>query len=192
MEGVARLCIASRTQIAQTIPLSVGYYWLSFWDVSRSQNGRIIGGDYWPADITVTLANGSTTNFCDTVKPSTNCASFIRREYLVKVETAGDYTLGFEGENTAADIRSYIDAVSLRPALDVVADAVPDTIEGLEVSVGDAALLQLDYDGLARIGSLRGDCSLKPGEQSSATQSFLRGLGRLFSNAKLGLMMLTR
>ena len=192
VEGTARLCVASGTHIAQTIPLSAGYYWLSFWDVSRSQNGRITGGEYWPADITVTLSNGSTTNFCDTVKPSTNCSSFIRREYLVKVETAGDYTLGFEGENTAADIRSYIDAVSLRPALDVVADAVPDTIEGLEVSVGDAALLQLDYDGLARIGSLRGDCSLKPGEQSSATQSFLRGLGRLFSKAKLGLMMLIR
>lgn len=181
MEGVARLCIASRTQIAQTIPLSAGYYWLSFWDVSRSQNGRIIGGDYWPADITVTLDNGSTTNFCDTVKPSTNCASFIRREYLVKVETAGDYTLGFEGENTAADIRSYIDAVSLRPALDVVPDAVPEVSSGMTVSVRDGAALQLDYDGDAKVGRVR-----------VAAAALLRGLGRLCATVRGGIMILFR
>lgn len=196
-EGAARCRLHNGTHISQTIPLSAGYYRLSFWDAPRSGAGRPA---YGPVPLIVTLASGSTTNFCETVTPSTNCVDFMRREYLVKVETAGSYTLGFEAETVwqdadptqRKDISSYIDAVSLRPALDVVADAVPDTIEGLEVSVGDAALLQLDYDGLARIGSLRGDGSLKPGEQSSATQSFLRGLGRLFSKAKLGLMMLIR
>ena len=185
-EGAARCRLHNGTHISQTIPLSAGYYRLSFWDAPRSDAGRPA---YGPVPLIVTLASGSTTNFCETVTPSTNCVDFMRREYLVKVETAGSYTLGFEAETVwqdadptqRKDISSYIDAVSLRPALDVVADAVPETSSGMMVSVRDGAELQLDYDGEAKVGRLR-----------VAAGALLRGLGRLCATIQSGIMILVR
>ena len=184
VEGVARCRIHAGTHIEQTIPLSAGYYWLSFWNVSRSESNttakafRVL---YGPAAITVTLASGSVTNFCETVVPSSNCVEFIRREFLVKVESSGNWTLGFEGETSSADISSFIDAVSLRPASDVEANAVPVARSDLELAIGSDASLQLDYDGVLYAGRLSRGARSFPDMQSAATFSNLHGIGYIFT-----------
>jgi len=184
VEGEARCRIHAGVHIAQTIPLVAGHYWLSFWNVSRSTSNateRVFKVKYGPAAITVTLANGSVTNFCETVIPSSNCVDFIRSEYLVKVESSGNWTLGFEGETSNEDISSFIDAVSLRPAYDVDANAVPAAEKDIELSIAAGASLQLDYDGVLNVGRLRCGTRSFVEEQSAATLPNLRGIGRLYS-----------
>jgi hypothetical protein len=187
VEGVARCRIHAGTHIAQTIPLDAGYYRLSFWNVSRSEFNTPANAfkvQYGPAAITVTLANGSVTNFCETVVSSSNCVEFIRREFLVKVEAAGNWTLGFEGETANEDISSFIDAVSLRPASGVEANAVPAAAKDVELSIAAAASLQLDYDGVLDVGRIRCGGRSFVEEHSAATIPNLRGIGRLHASPR--------
>ena len=186
-EGAARCRLHAGTHIAQTIPLSAGYYWLSFWDVSRSTfytSENVYKVHYGPAAIKVTLANGSVTNFCETVVPSSNCVEFIRREYLVKVESSGNWTLGFEAETSDKDISSFIDAVSLRPALDVEASAVPAAAKDVELAIAADASLQLDYDGVLCAGRLRRGARSFHYLQSAATLPNLHGIGCIFARPR--------
>lgn len=193
VEGVARCRIHAGTHIAQTIPLDAGYYWLSFWDVSRSESypsGFKV--QYGPAAITVTLANGSVTNFCETVVPSSNCVEFIRREFLVKVESSGNWTLGFEGETSDRDISSLIDAVSLRPASDVEVHAVPAAAKDVELSIAAGAKLALNYVGTQTVERVSLGGRSYVGElTASAVPDFLEGPGALFCLPK-GTMVIFR
>ena len=195
VEGVARCRIHAGTHIAQTIPLDAGYYWLSFWNVSRSEfnppsNAFLVR--YGPAAITVTLANGSVTNFCEAVVPSSNCVEFIRREFLVKVESSGNWTLGFEGETSDKDISSLIDAVSLRPASDVEAHAVPAVAKDVELSVAAGAKLALNYVGTQTVERVSLGGRSYVGElTAAAAPDFLEGPGALFCLPK-GTMVIFR
>ena len=187
VEGGARCRIHAGTHIAQTIPLSAGYYWLSFWNVSRSKfnsSDEAFKVSYGPAAIKVTLASGSVTNFCENVVPSSNSVAFIRRAYLVKVESAGDWTLGFEGEASSADISSFLDAVSLMPAPDVEAGVAPIAAKDMELSVGAAASLQLDYDGILNVGRFHCGTRTYLNEQSAETLPNLHGIGRVYSRSR--------
>ena len=180
-EGRSRCRLHSGTHIAQDVPLSSGYWRLSFWDVSRIYNGKI---GYGPVPVSVTLARGAETNFCATVTPSTNCVNFIRREYLIEIDTAGTYTLGFEAMPSQGDKSSYIDAVCLMPAMDVRPDRLPSVAAKTRIVVDTPAALSLDFDGMLKVDSFLYNGRSLSGEQSSASCLGLLGIGRIFSLPK--------
>lgn len=190
IEGAKRGQLGGGTHIAQDVPLSAGYWRLSFWDVSRSNFGRVRPED-GPLPICVTLARGAETNFCETVTPSTSCPDFIRREYLLKIDTAGTYTLGFEaGPAESADPRSYIDAVCLAPVLNMSDTAVPVVSADAEIGVAAGASLGLDWTGILSCGRLRCAGRSYSGEISSATApESLFGIGQ-FSIISKGMLFI--
>ncbi len=191
IEGVKRGQLGGGTHIAQNVPLSAGYWRLSFWDVSRSWFGKVRPED-GPLPICVTLTRGVETNFCETVTPSTSCPDFIRREYLLKIETAGTYTLGFEAGATADEQRSYIDAVCLAPVLDMSETAVPVVSADAEIDVAAGASLGLDWTGILSCGKLRCAGRSYSGEfSSSIAPESLFGIGRFFIMPK-GLLIIFR
>ncbi len=191
IEGVKRGQLGGGTHIAQNVPLSAGYWRLSFWDVSRSWFGKVRPED-GPLPICVTLTRGVETNFCETVTPSTSCPDFIRREYLLKIEAAGTYTLGFEAGATADEQRSYIDAVCLAPVLDMSETAVPVVSADAEIDVAAGASLGLDWTGILSCGKLRCAGRSYSGKfSSSIAPESLFGIGRFFIMPK-GLLFIVR
>jgi hypothetical protein len=129
----------------------------------------------------VTLARGATTNLCATVTPSSTRTKFMRREYLVKVEDAGEWTLGFEATaSTNDDLSSYIDAVCLAPVRDMPDTAVPSAAPVVSLEVAAGASLALDWPGVFTCGRLRCAGTSFVGDIASATApGSLVGIGRL-------------
>lgn len=144
VDGIYRLGLPSGAQIEQTIPLAAGLYRLSFWNVTTCFDQS---GPRDPAPIRVTLASGSATNLCAIVTPSRSSREMARREFLVRIDAAGNWTLGFEALPGETELRSFIDAVCLVPATDLAADALPATGEKPEVVVSPEARLGLDWTG---------------------------------------------
>ena len=152
-EGVCRARLHAGTRLEQTIPLAAGLYRLSFWNVSRVSNSRVY---YGPSPIRVTLAKGGVTNFCATVTPSSSATEMMRREFLVRVGEAGNWTLGFFATaDTAQDLSSFIDAVSLVPADGIAADAAPDAGNEAMFAVAAGATLGLDWPGVVDAARIR-------------------------------------
>lgn len=184
VEGTHRARLHAGTHLAQTLTLDPGLYWLSFWEVSRtsrSGEGRPWIVDFGPSPICVTLARGATTNFCTTATPSSTRTTFMRREYLVKVEEAGEYTLGFEATaSTNADLSSFIDAVCLVPVRDMPDTAVPSAAPDVSLVVASGASLVLDWPGIFTCGRLRCAGTSFVGDISSTiAPDSLVGIGRL-------------
>ena len=177
-EGAYRARLHAGTRLEQTIPLAAGLYRLSFWNVSRSSQTRVNRG---PSPIRVTLAQGSTTNFCATVEPSASSIKMMRREFLVRVGEAGNWTLGFEATAGAAeDLSSFIDAVCLVPAGDVAADAVPDIGDNAAFSVATGATLGLDWPGVIEAVRFRvAGASLQGDVTAALAPESLYGIGTL-------------
>ena len=152
-EGVCRARMHAGTRLEQTIPLAAGLYRLSFWNVSRVSNSRVY---YGPSPIRVTLAKGGVTNFCATVTPSSSATEMMRREFLVRVGEAGNWTLGFFATaDTDKDLSSFIDAVSLVPADGIAADAAPDAGNEAMFAVAAGATLGLDWPGVVNAARVR-------------------------------------
>ncbi len=177
-EGACRARLHAGTRLEQTIPLAAGLYRLSFWNVSRSSQTRVNCG---PSPIRVTLAQGTTTNFCATVEPSASSIKMMRREFLVRVGEAGNWTLGFEATAGAAeDLSSFIDAVCLVPAGDVAADAVPDIGDNAAFSVATGATLGLDWPGVIEAVRFRvAGASLQGDVTAALAPESLYGIGTL-------------
>jgi hypothetical protein len=184
VEGMYRARLHAGTHLAQTLTLDPGLYRLSFWEVSRTwRNSK---SDPWlvvygPSPICVTLVRGATTNFCATVTPSSTRKKFMRRECLVKVEEAGEWTLGFEATaSTNDDLSSFIDAVCLAPVRDMPDTAVPSAAPDVSLEVAAGASLALDWPGVFTCGRLRCAGTSFVGDISSATApDSLFGVGRL-------------
>ena len=194
VEGTYRARLHAGTHLAQTLTLDPGLYRLSFWEVSRTwRNSK---SDPWlvvygPSPICVTLVRGATTNFCATVTPSSTRTKFMRREYLVKVEEAGEWTLGFEATaSTNDDLSSYIDAVCLAPVRDMPDTAVPSAAPDVSLEVAAGASLALDWPGVFTCGRLRCAGTSFVGDISSATApDSLFGIGQLSITPKGTLIM---
>ena len=105
----------------------------------------------------------------------------MRREYLVKVEDAGEWTLGFEATaSTNDDLSSYIDAVCLAPVRDMPDTAVPSAAPDVSLEVAAGASLVLDWPGVFTCGRLRCGGTSFVGDISSAiVPDSLVGIGRL-------------
>ena len=186
-DGTSRARLHAGTHLAQTVNLDAGLYRLSFWDVSRvRRSGALWIVDYGPSPICVTFARGATTNFCATVTPSSICTEFMRREFLVKVEESGAYTLGFEATaDTSLDRSSFIDAVCLAPVRDMPDTAVPAVPAEAEIHVAPGAVLGLDWPGILSCGRLRCGGRNYSGDVSSASApESLFGIGRFFITPK--------
>ena len=197
VDGTYRVRLCAGTHLAQTLTLDPGLYRLSFWDVSRVQ--RTSSSKPWkidlgPSPICVTFAHGAVTNLCVTVTPSTNSLECLRREFLVKVDTAGAYTLGFEATaDTAHDLSSFIDAVCLAPVSDMPDTAVPAVPVDAEIYVAPGAVLGLDWPGILSCGRLRCGGSSYIGDISSANApGSLFGIGRLSVTPTKGMIIFFR
>jgi hypothetical protein len=195
-EGTYRARLHAGTHLAQTLTLDPGLYRLSFWEVSRTQRNGVGGPwivGYGPSPICVTFAHGATTNFCTTVTPSSTCTKFMRREYLVKVEEAGEWTLGFEATaSTNDDLSSFIDAVCLAPVRDMSDTAVPSAAPDVSLEVAAGASLVLDWPGVFSCGRLRCAGTSFVGDISSAiAPDSLFGIGR-FSITPKGTVIMFR
>lgn len=145
VDGIYRIGLPSGAQIAQTVPLAAGFYRLSFWSVTRCYDQS---GPQTPAPIRVTLASGSATNLCAVVTPSRFSQEMIRREFLVRIDAAGDWTLGFEALPDETERRSLIDAVCLVPAEGFDGTEAPDAGDAAVFSVASGATLGLDWPGV--------------------------------------------
>lgn len=194
VEGTYRARLHAGTHLAQTLTLDPGLYRLSFWEVSRTQRHGVGGPwivGYGPSPICVTLARGTTTNFCATVTPSSTRTKFMRREYLVKVEEAGEWTLGFESTaSTNDDLSSFIDAVCLAQVRDMPDTAIPSAAPDVSLEVAAGASLALDWPGVFTCGRLRCAGTSFVGDISSATApDSLFGIGRLSITPKGTLIM---
>lgn len=143
VDGIYRLRLPSGVHVEQTIPLSSGYYRLSFWCVTRYYDES---GPREPAPILVTLANGSATNLCAVVTPSRSSREMMRREFLVRIDAGGDWALGFEALSEGKN--SFIDAVCLVPANGFAGTEAPDAGEDAVFSVASGATLGLDWPGV--------------------------------------------
>ena len=193
-DGTYRVLLRAGTRLEQTLTLDPGIYRLSFWDVSRVQ--RTSSSKPWkielgPSPICVTFAQGAVTNLCVTVTPSTNSLECLRREFLVKVDTAGAWTLGFEATaDTALDLSSFIDAVCLAPVSDMPDSAVPAVPAAAEIHVAPEAVLGLDWPGILSCGRLRCNGRSYAGDISSASApGSLFGIGR-FSIPPKGMIIM--
>lgn len=174
VEGSHRARLHSGEILSQTIPLAAGLYRLSFWDVSRVNNGKV---DFGPTPISVALAKGAVTNFCETVYPSSFSTEAMRREFLVRVYEAGNWTLSFAATATG-DKSSFIDAVCLVPADGIAPDAIPEVGDKPEVTVAVGARLGLDWPGI--LEALRVKCagqSLKDAVTADLAPDSLYGIG---------------
>lgn len=196
-DGTYRVRLCAGTHLAQTLTLDPGIYRLSFWDVSRVQ--RASSSKPWkielgPSPICVTFAHGAVTNLCVTVTPSTNSLECLRREFLVKVDTAGAWTLGFEATaDEALDLSSFIDAVCLAPVSDMPDSAVPVAPSDAEVYVAPGAVLGLDWPGILSCGRLRCGGSSYIGDISSANApGSLFGIGRLSVTPTKGMVIIVK
>ena len=176
-EGEFKARLHSGTRLEQTIPLSAGLYRLSFWDVSRLYNYSVGNG---PSPIRVTLAKNGVTNFCATVTPSASSKVFMRREFLVRADEPGNWTLGFESMSTG-DKSSFIDAVCLVPASGLAADAGPDIGAKATISIADGALLGLDWPGVIEASRVRCAGVPLPGGDATAASApdSLFGIGTI-------------
>ena len=144
-EGTHRARMHSGTVLMQVIPLKPGLHRLSFWDVTRVHDNGV-NFSYGPSPIRVALAKGAVTNFCETVTPYKYAREATRREFLVRVPEAGNWTLSFEAAETG-DKSSFLDAVSLVREDGLSADAVPETGEKPSFLVSAGARLGLDWPG---------------------------------------------
>ena len=195
-EGTHRARLHAGTHLAQTLTLDPGLYRLSFYEVSRTwRNNK---SDPWlvaygPSPICVTFARGATTNFCTTVTPSSTRTKFMRRAFLVKVEEAGEWTLGFEATaSTNDDLSSFIDAVCLMPVRDIPDTAVPSAAPDVSLKVAADASLVLDWPGIFTCGRLRCAGTSFVGDISSAiAPNSLFGIGR-FSITPKGTVIMFR
>ena len=152
-EGKCRARLHAGTRLEQTIPLAAGLYRLSFWNVSRVVQSRVY---YGPSPILVTLAKGGVTNFCATATPSSSAIGMMRREFLVRIGEAGNWTLGFFATaDTAQDLSSFIDAVRLVPADGLAANTVPDAGNEAMFAVAAGATLGLDWPGVVNAARVR-------------------------------------
>ena len=184
VDGTHRARLHGGVHLAQVLTLDPGLYRLSFWDVSRTRRDR--EGAPWyvnhgPSPICVTFVRGVTTNFCATVTPSSTCTRFMRREFLVKVDETGEYTLGFEATASANDdMSSFIDAVCLAPVSDMPDTAVPSAAPDVSLEVAAGASLALDWPGVFKCGRLRCTGTSLAGDiVSAAAPDSLVGIGRL-------------
>ena len=195
VDGTYRVRLRAGTHLEQTLTLDPGLYRLSFWDVSCVQ--RTSSSKPWkiglgPSPICVTFAHGAVTNLCVTVTPSTNSLECLRREFLVKVDTAGAWTLGFEATaDEALDLSSFIDAVCLAPVSDMADSAVPAAPSDAEIYVAQDAALGLDWPGILSCGRLRCGGRSYIGDISSANAPVsLFGIGRLSVTPTKGMVII--
>lgn len=145
VDGIYRLGLPSGARIAQTVPLAAGLYRLSFWNATTCFD---VSGPREPAPIRVTLASGSATNLCAVVTPSRSSREMIRREFLVRIDAAGDWTLGFEALPDETERRAFIDAVCLVRAEGFDGTEAPDAGDAAVFSVASGATLGLDWPGV--------------------------------------------
>ena len=143
VDGIYRLRLPSGVHVEQTIPLSSGYYRLSFWCVTRYYDES---GPREPAPILVTLANGSATNLYTVVTPSRTSREMMRREFLVRIDAGGAWALGFESLSEGKN--SFIDAVCLVPAEGFAGTEATDAGDAAVFSVASGATLGLDWPGV--------------------------------------------
>ncbi len=180
-EGTHRARMHSGTVLSQVIPLKPGLHRLSFWDVTRVHDNGV-NFAYGPSPIRVTLSKGAVTNLCETVTPYQYAKEATRREFLVRVREAGDWTLSFEATATG-DKSSFLDAVGLVREDSLAADAVPETGSKPSVFVAAGARLGLDWPGLLEADSVKcGGQSLVDDIVAEDAPDFLYGIGSL--NAK--------
>ena len=180
VDGETRYRLSFGCRLSQTLTVhEAGLYRLSYWTVSRVDNGRFL---YGPAPILVTLEQGSVTNFSKEVTVSNTSRRFLRQEHLVNLPAPGEYTLAFKTlTTTAEDLSTFIDAVCLAkveaPAPEVAAEA--------EVRIAAGATLALDYAGTQKVDRVRFAGQSATGVISAADYSaYLEGPGAFAATPK--------
>lgn len=132
-------------------------------------------------------SGSSVTNVIDTM-PVPYACNFLERAYLFRIAEAGDYVFGMEGaysgDNANADVRTFVDGVSIRRVDDGDAGATASIAapEALTLKIAAGARLVLDYPGTNEVAHLRlGGRSVKAGTVVTAVSrpDFVGGVGAL-------------
>ena len=145
---------------------AAGLYRLSFWTRSRyftNKSGVIDSTFYGNNQVRAWLTDGGSTTQELYRTVSVYSTNFLEHVALFRVNAAGTYTLGIQGCNdypdhltksadSLRDANVFVDSVSIKK----VADTAPPTLDtDLNLTLGNAARLRLDYVGTNTIKRLR-------------------------------------